>query len=534
MAKHGWLLGVLVSACLTPAVAEINFERYEVVTDPAQRKTFVTGFFLDGGMAEFAELHIDENGDANLRIYEFGRRTWAPTFETKLRPGVLFVDVVNIDGHDRLLMYERGRLNWFDPESETERALLAVSSNFNPPREDEIPHVDVTRDVNGDGRDDLVVPDVDGFHVIIQTAGGAFADPVRIGPATEMARILGAGGYRYDPWSQSRVHTIDYDRDGRNDLVFWNDDHFEVHTQDERGLFAPLAEAFTTAVAFDSDDLSSLATGDMTGRVLHSLTDLNGDDVADMGIFSLQGKSISGKQSTYEVHFGAPAPGGGTTFSAAVDKTFQSDGSILLGMQRHDFDGDGQADLMFTTIERRFLTSSLWKRLKGMMGDDIRLRLEFYRMDAGRYTDTPDTVRVMGLDGPPSHREPGWVPLDLVLEGATHQNRNTREGWPNSFNATLRFADMNGDGRSDLLKGGHPRILGLHVGVPAPHLFAQQGQEVKIPVPNDEEYIWLTDVNKDGKQDIVMHRPFALRDGHGAPTQPPGTEPHRITLLIAQ
>jgi len=29
-----------------------------------------------------------------------------------------------------------------------------------------------------------------------------------------------ANGYRYDPWDQGRVHEMDYDRDGRNELVF--------------------------------------------------------------------------------------------------------------------------------------------------------------------------------------------------------------------------------------------------------------------------------------------------------------------------
>ena len=143
---------------------------------------------------------------------------------------------------------------------------MTVTSSFTPPRRDEIPHVDLTRDVNDDDRDDLVVPDVDGFWVFVQMSDGAFAGPVKIGPPTDMSRIYGADGYRYDPWSQARVHEMDYNQDGRSDLVFWNEDHFEVHLQDERGLFASEPETFTTDVAFDSDDLSSLATGDMTGR----------------------------------------------------------------------------------------------------------------------------------------------------------------------------------------------------------------------------------------------------------------------------
>ncbi len=51
---------------------------------------------------------------------------------------------------------------------------------------------------------------------------------------------------------------------------------------------------------------------------------------------------------------------------------------------------------------------------------------------------------------------------------------------------------------------------------------------------NDEEYAWLVDLNKDGKQDILMHHPFTLRDIHGAPKRPPGSEPHRVTIRMSR
>ncbi len=383
------VLGVLLSGCITPASAQVTFERYEVVTGSAQRQTLLTGFLLGGAIAELAAVHIDENDDRRLRIYAFGDGTWVPNLDATLRPDVSFVDVANIRGRDRLITYEPGRLNWFDPDTSTKRALVAVTSSFDPARRGQIHHVDLTRDVNDDGRDDLVVPDVDGFWVFVQTSDGAFADPVKLGPSTAMGRIYGADGYRYDPWSQSRVHEMDYNGDGRSDLVFWNEDHFEVHTQDERGLLAPVVKTFTTDVAFDSDELSSLAVGDMTGKVLHSLTDLNGDGVVDLVVFLLQGRSIASKRSTYEVHLGARAPDGGTAFASEIGTTFQADGSIQLGMDRHDFDRDGQIDLMFTTIGVRSLESSLWKRIKGFMGDDIWLDLEFYRMEGVSIPTSP-------------------------------------------------------------------------------------------------------------------------------------------------
>ena len=510
------------------------FRQYDVSTGSAERQTVLTGFLLGGRVAELAVVSVGDDDRRRLRVYAFADSTWTPGLDVTLRPGVRFVDIANIGGRDRLVTYGSGRLDWFDPERGTERSLVSVTSAFTPPREREIPHVDVTRDLNGDGRDDLAVPDSAGFWVFVQTGGGGFADPVRIGPPTDMGRILGADGYRYDPWSQSRVHQVDYDGDGRDDLAFWEGDRFKVHLQDARGLFRPSTETFATEVAFDSDKLSTLAAGDMTGRVLHSLSDVNGDGVGDLAVLALEGATISGKRSRYEVHLGARTPVGRTAFAPDAGIVFESPGRILLGTDRHDLDRDGLAELMFTTIEAESLEGGIFKGLKGAMGDDTWLYLEFHRMRGGRFGDAPDAVRRVHLDGAPSHREPGWVPLDIVLRGGLHELRGTGNAYRRAFNRTLLVGDVTGDGRSDLLIETTPWALDLFPGVPGPQLFARDPETVGVEVPNDEEYVWLADLDRDGKQDIVMHHPFTLRDGHGGRIRPPGTEPHRVTLLIAR
>ena len=189
--------------------------------------------------------------------------------------------------------------------------------------------------------------------------------------------------------------------------------------------------------------------------------------------------------------------------------------------------------LVLTSIEVKFLESSLWKRFKGLMGDDIQLDLEFYQTEDGLYPDKPNVTRRIALDGVPSHREPGWVPLDIVLRGRTHESRKTQKSWTRAFNRTLLIGDVTGDRRLDLLIESEFRELRIFVGVPGPDLFARRPQKVAIAL-HDEEYTWLTDLNKDGKQDILMHHPFTLRNAHGAPSRPPGTEPHRLTMLIAR
>ncbi len=153
----------------------VAFERYQVVTGSAKRQTVLTGYLFGGDMADLAVVHLDEHGNRRLRVFAFGDGTWAARLDATLSPKVLFVDVANIGGRDRLITYESGRLHWFDPVSATEQRLVAVTSNSKPPRRDhvvefaiggepsripvsgELPHVDVTRDLNDDDRDDLVI-----------------------------------------------------------------------------------------------------------------------------------------------------------------------------------------------------------------------------------------------------------------------------------------------------------------------------------------------------------------------------------------
>ena len=514
------VFGVFLAGWVTPAAAQSTdnlFEQYEVVIGLAEHQTVLTGFLLGGASADLAVVNIDENGDRHLRIYAFGDGTWVPRLDATLRPEVLFVDVANIDGRDRLIAYELGRLNWFDPDSATELPLVAVTSNSNPPRSGEIPHVDVTLDVNGDGRDDLVVPDVDGLWVFIQMSDGAFTAPVKIGPSIEMDRIYGADGYRYDPWTQSRIHEMDYNGDGRRDLVFWNEDHFEVHLQDEHGLFTPKAETFTTEVSFDSDDLGSLvapegvrnrrkdrgASGDMTGRVLHSLTDINGDGVADLVVFSLEGGSsrflgqtseLWSMESTYEVHFGVPAHGR-IRFAPDVGAAIHSDG-IPFGLEPHDFDHDGQADVMFTIINPGIF-KAIGMLVSALLTQSVSMDLHFYRMAGDTYPDKPSVTRKIRTTSLGQSGEKAAAHFPSVLIG-----------------------DVNGDRRSDLLVQQGWEELRVFVGVSGPELFARRPQKVEVAVPN-EEYIWLVDLNRDGKQDILLHYPSA-------------TEPHRVTVLISR
>ncbi|MFQ5524672.1 MAG: hypothetical protein ACE5GX_00290, partial [Thermoanaerobaculia bacterium] len=234
----GTSAAMAATAEATPA--QLTFDRHQIALGIEERQTVLTGFFFGGVVADIAVVHIDESGDRRLRIFALGESTWTAALDATLGSEVMFVDVADIRGRDRLITYTPGHLNWFDPESGTERPLVEVAMDYNSRHDHEgsptqpagkPPHVDITRDLNHDGREDVLVPDLDGFWISIQRSDGSFTEAVKLGPPEpcldELVGNLNPGGGASDdsrtyrdvgitastlPLYLSRVHEMDYDQ----------------------------------------------------------------------------------------------------------------------------------------------------------------------------------------------------------------------------------------------------------------------------------------------------------------------------------
>ena len=508
----GWCGSVSVAA-------EVAFDRYEVVTG-LERETVLTGDFLPDPLANVAAVGTDENGERRLRIFALADGAWKVAVEAPLQPGTLFVDAVAFDGHHRLLTYANGRLNWFDPGSGTERLLVPIEIRFRVSGDGGVPVIDIARDLNGNGLDDLLIPDAEGFWISTQAIDGTFAEPVLIGPpepylgtvALAEARTYGETGINPTTihWYLSRVHQADYNRDGYRDLLFWNEDHFDVYFQNEHRQFNPVAQAFTTDVPFDVDGTYALMfvyNDENTLRfmlglrkktqltMLHALRDMNGDGIADLITLSLEGRSLMNHRGTYQVHFGAATPGG-TTFARKASATIkphgragalQASGYSSLLMQ--DFDGDGQTDVLF-----RDVAIGIFGMVRAMAGKSVALDVEFYRMEDGTFPRQPTAKRRI---------RPRLYPIGTGV-----------------FFPPVLIGDLHGDGRMDLVTGKGREELHVYAGIDAPGAFARAPQTLSIALPDDERHARLVDLNKDAKQDILVYNNT--------------TTPHRLTTLISR
>lgn len=499
-----------------------TFEQHEILTGSAKHQTILTGFLLNRDTAEIAVVNLDENKQRNLRLYSFTNDKWELTIDTTLHPEVLFVDIVNIDGRDRLITYEPGQLNWFDPETEVEHSLFDIKTHYNPLNVNVIPHIDISKDLNDDDRDDFVLPNIDGFWISTQLDNGLFTDPIKLGPPDpfldetaldekQKYRDVGINSFTI-LWYMTRFHLIDYNGDKRNDIVLWNKDHFDVYRQNTQGTFSNVAESFSVDVQFDYDGAYSLAFGyggentfalisgfrkKSKRKVLYLFRDLNGDGVSDMVIHTLEGRSLGNLKSLYDIYLGK-IENSELKFSNEERLTIRPKGKAggLLPWGYayqwwEDIDGDSDVDILYKDVK-----TTLGGMIRAMAGKSIAIDLECFLMEDGIYPLKPKfRFKIRPV-------------LDIFEK-------------EHVFFPAVLLGDVNGDNRFDLIIGKHWDEMHIYLGIPCSKLFPKHPQKGKVRMPNDERNMWLVDMNNDKKQDILIYHPNTA-------------DSHRVNLLVSK
>jgi len=462
----------------------------------SEQQTVLSGYLFDSARlvdsrADIIVASVDVDKKRSLEIYRFQNQTWSSVLKILVRKEVIFIDLVTIAGVDTLLLFERNKVSVLNPGTGQETLLHAVNSIYNLPVDDSLPQIEVSKDLNNDGLEDIAMPDFDGYQILLQKRDGSFTEPALIGSASLMNTTL-----EDNPWYQPRsMYSADFNQDGLDDLVFWKDNHFEVYAQLVGGIFDPTPQNFTSNVRFSSDGLYSLELGEgaeennLEQKVLFALDDLNGDGVADLMIFKLEGRSLFGKKSTYEIYHGKPGLDGSIVYSPEAQTEVRSRG-IQFDIQKHDFDADGQSDILVLSIDL-----GLGKIIAALLTGSSSIELGFYRMSEGIYPPTPNVTRKLKVE------------FDL----------STGE----TFIPSVLVADVTGDGRSDLLIQHGREELRVYEGIAGAELFKRGARKFELEMPDSEDSISLVDLNNDNRKDVMLH--FQSSTGLG-----------RLVLMLAR
>ena len=410
---------------------------------------------LDGPGMRFALRDMDGDGRRDLlRIGPFGirvRRLLADgTFEPAEREGNQLAwpgervawDLADLDGDgaDEVVLLldgdsvQRHRVGPDGRFTEAE-VVLSGAKGYLPAG---IRHVRFARDVDDDGRADLVVVGTDRYLIHLARPGedGDSADTV---PAYRTKAVtvtfqpdieleLGDPGSLRDRFGQEvRVPWFrlqDVDGDGARDLVSITDERMDVYlaaptlpdTPDWSLPIAELeAEADDGGSIVDLDNLLSFVEKEINWR----LADLDGEPPNDL-VVQLGGRFRIYKNGAHGPDFARP------------DQVLKASGNVFY-FQLRDVDGDGAVDLQLVRADRLSLGRVLrWLLLSGSLDFDIFT----YGNEGGTFSRKPIDRKTITVE----------IPALIAFAGEAEE---LEEKWERRLNVPARRVALDGDGQLD-------------------------------------------------------------------------------------
>lgn len=343
----------------------------------------------------------------------------------------------------------------------------------------------LAHDLDGDGARDLLLPTTEGYRVHLAGADGFHSEPSDRFAAPLEERLPGdarhyrSGAVRHLPIPE----VLDLDGDGALDLVFRNHDRKWGRMRLLRNLgggrFAPPVDP-------------NGALAEETARRAVWVGDLDGDGRAELVTEtelepekdSMRAEMAQARRP--KMRYGVHPLGPDSRFAAEPARTFELEGYVFGGgdlplpLGVRELDGDGRPDLVALTLD-----FSMIQALRIVTLRSLRLGLGFEP-----HCQQPDGgfQRVAGGD----------------LGGRfTLRLDRLRLGQLASFSG-----DFDGDGRADYLQLGRGREVAVRLGAPGCRYPEAAEATLELAAePADLALVRVADLDGDGRSDLVVTHP---------------------------
>lgn len=411
------------------------------------------------------------------------------------RESLIGFDIARIGSRELLLFVDSAGIHRFDLEARELVEFLDTRSYYRRNRNGAIEPLNFFRDLDLDEKDDLILPDIDGYRVRLQLADG------EIGPETllqdSVVMSLSGGSVSFDG------HILvsgDMDFDGLTDLIYWSGDDLGVYAQlpDQQFSDHPTVAPSGLGVLSEEeqqaleDGVGAIDREGLAERDIESIADLNADRIPDIVAEASFSEGVFDRSNEISIHLGREQEGQ-VVYSSAEDSLISYNG-LQYTLIRTDIDGDEKQD--FGVLRVRL---SFGRVIRALISGSVAVQIHFFRMtDDDTY---PEEANYVAKTRVRFSRKSGQVDIPAI-----------------------DVADVDGDGMQELILQTGTDELSIFAGESTQELFARKPHIVNVVLPRNGQLVRAEDINDDGRADLVLR--YSEADGEGME--------RRVRLLVSR